>query len=72
MELETTKEALPTGSKRGGGVARNSVDYWLAKKELPPRDGTDATTKLRREVAKARAAQDENTGKFTSQPFVGT
>lgn len=35
---KTAKEAMPSDSKRSGNQGRDSVEYWLAKGELPPAD----------------------------------
>lgn len=56
-ELTRTAEATPTG-KRTGGVATDSVDYWLSKpiEEVPQ--------EKRREVVKAKREREANKGKF--------
>lgn len=60
-EKKTTEEALPQGgAKRGSNPSRTSVDYWLAKGELPPPDQVD----LRRKVVNERMKRESNTSKF--------
>ena len=36
-DKRTVETALPSGSKRSSGAARDSTDYWLAKGEMPDR-----------------------------------
>jgi hypothetical protein len=63
-EKKSTEEALPKGgSTRGSNPSRNSVDYWLAKGELPPADQVD----LRRKVVNERMKREANTSKFGGQ-----
>lgn len=57
-ELKRTSDATPTGNKRTGQSARDSVDYWIAKGELP----TD--TELRRKVVNARMKKAESKSVF--------
>jgi hypothetical protein len=56
-EITKTQEATPAG-KRTGGVATDSVDYWLSKpfEEVP--------ANKRREVLNAKLAREQNRGKF--------
>lgn len=53
-ELKKTAEATPTGSKRSGQSARDSVEYWVAKGELPP----VSEPELRRKVVNARMKKE--------------
>jgi hypothetical protein len=64
-EVAASKAALPDGSGRSGQTTRDTVDYWLAKGELPPADQVE----LRRKVvnAKIKAAQKSH---FTDHPVV--
>lgn len=52
-----TSEAIPRGN-RSGGVATDSVEYWLSKpfEEVP--------VSMRREVVNAKVAREKNQGKF--------
>lgn len=56
-ELSKTQEAIPSG-KRSGGVATDSVEYWMGKPiEEVPAD-------KRRAVVNAKLEQEKNKGKF--------
>lgn len=56
-EINKTSEATPTG-KRSGGVATDSVDYWLTKPiEEVPKD-------MRPKVVNAKLAQSNSKGVF--------
>lgn len=57
-ELKTTEDALPKGSKRTGQSGQDSVEYWLAKGELP----TDRD--LRQKVVNARIEKEKNKNVF--------
>jgi predicted nuclease with TOPRIM domain len=50
-DIEQTSRAIPSNSKRTGQSSVNTVDYWLAKGELPPADMPD----LRKEYVNAKA-----------------
>lgn len=65
-EAKAVKDATPSGSKRSGTSARDSVDYWLAKGELPPTD----QVQLRRDVVNARMKKETSGNKFSSNPVV--
>lgn len=65
-DAKASKEALPSGSKRSGQVARDSVEYWLAKGELPPPDQRELRTK----VVNARIKQQQDQSTFTDNPVV--
>jgi hypothetical protein len=68
LEMEATKSATPSGTKRVGGTARDEVEYWIQKGQLPPR--TPENTDLRRKVVAALVKTSENKTKFSSQPIV--
>lgn len=57
---KSVKEALPQGSKRAGGAARDTVEYWISKGELPP----VAEVELRRKVVNAKLQAKKNSGMF--------
>ena len=59
-DLERTSEAVPSGSKRAGQTATDTVEYWLAKGEMPPRD----QPKLRQDYVNAKMSKDANSKKF--------
>jgi hypothetical protein len=64
-ELAAAQQATPSSTKRAGSNARDSVDYWMAKGELPPADQAD----LRRKVVNARMKVDTDGSKFTDSPI---
>jgi hypothetical protein len=57
-ELEKTNSAMDTKSKRGSQSASNSVDYWIAKGELPE------DRELRSKVIAERRKQDSKGNPF--------
>ena len=59
-EVQTTTNAIPSNSKRTGQSSIDTVDYWLAKGELPPADQVD----LRRKVVNAKASRSESKKMF--------
>lgn len=61
-EARASKEALPTGSKRAQQSGANSVDYWIAKGELPPR--TPENKQLRIDIINARMKKGRTGGSF--------
>lgn len=65
-EQKQADEAVPKGTNRSGQGGANSVEYWIQKGELPPKD----QTKLRREVVNARMQKEKNDNKFTSHSVV--
>ena len=65
-EAEAVKKATPSKSKRGTSNTRDSVEYWIAKGELPPADDIQ----LRRDVVNARMKKATEGSKFTSNSVV--
>jgi len=68
-DLRDTKQAqnaMPTKSGRSSMSTSDSVDYWIAKGELPPTDNPQ----LRREVVNARIKQEQSTSRFSDTPVV--
>jgi len=63
-DLKAEKEtalATPKGDKiRGGKSAQNTVEYWIAKGELPPAEQVE----LRRKVVAEKIRQDSTGNKF--------
>lgn len=59
-ELETSQNATPSGSKRTGNSAQDSVEYWLAKNEMPPA----GMTELRQQYVNAKMKKESNKGMF--------
>lgn len=56
----------PAGEGRQAPPARDTVDYWLAKGELPPADQPD----LRRKVVNAKIARQKGESQFSNTPVV--
>lgn len=65
-EAKATKEAIPSGSKRSASNARDTVEYWLAKGELPPYDQRE----LRHQVVQAKIKKAKQAEKFSSNPII--
>ena len=59
-ETKTTEQANPEGSKRSNNSTSDSVEYWIAKGELPPA----SEQQLRRDVVNARIKKDDSSGTF--------
>lgn len=66
QEKRQSKVAIPSGGKRTGGSPRDTVEYWLAKGELPPLE----QVKLRREVVRKKMEIGNNPSPFTDNPVV--
>lgn len=65
-EEKATEDALPRGTKRSSNTAKSSVEYWLAKGELPPA----SEVQLRREVVNAKMKQIESRSQFSDTPII--
>ncbi|RLF07589.1 MAG: hypothetical protein DRJ64_02680 [Thermoprotei archaeon] len=65
-EAKAVKDATPANSKRSATSTKSTVDYWLAKGELPPADQQE----LRRDVVNAKIKKETAESKFTSNPVV--
>jgi hypothetical protein len=61
-ESKASSDAVPKGSKRTGQSSKDSVDYWLAKGELP--ENTPENQELRRKVVNARYERESKSNKF--------
>ena len=67
-EERATKAATPSAKDgRQGSPARDTVEYWLAKGELPPADQRE----LRQKVVNAKIAKAKNGNVFSATPVVG-
>lgn len=67
-ENNKVADATPKGkNNRSGQSARDSVEYWIAKGELPPADQVE----LRRKVVNARIKSESSGNVFTNTPVVG-
>lgn len=70
-ELKTLREeaaadnATPHGTNRSGNASRDSVDYWIAKGELPPMEQSELRTK----VVNAKIAKEKSQSQFSSTPI---
>ena len=62
-DLEATAAATPSGSKRTGQSAQDSVEYWLAKGEMPPQ----GMTELRRAYVNAKMKKESSEKMFYNQ-----
>lgn len=65
-ENKATEEATPTGSKRSGQSARDTVDYWIAKGELPPWSERE----LRIKVVNAKIQKQQSKNMFSDNPVI--
>lgn len=61
---KASQDAIPKGSKRAGSSSKDSVDYWLAKGELP--ENTPENQDLRRQVVNAKYKRETSGNKFSS------
>lgn len=62
-------DAIPDKSDRSGNTSRNSVEYWIAKGELPP--NTPENRELRTKVVNAKLKKEKSGSVFTQNPVVG-
>lgn len=68
-EADASANAVPKGSKRSASSTKDSVDYWLAKDELP--ENTPENMELRRQVVNARYKRETSGSKFASSTTGG-
>lgn len=66
LEVQATKDATPSSSKRAPTSGKGSVDYWVNKGEMPPAD----QVQLRRDVLNARIAKSKQASQFAEQAVV--
>jgi len=59
-----TKDAIPNNSKRTGQSTRDSVEYWLAKGELPKDNPA-----LKIKVVNAKIAREKDKNQFSDNPI---
>lgn len=59
-ETRATSNAMPNGTKRSNNSSVDTVEYWIAKNELPP----VSEVELRRKVVNARLKKDQSKGVF--------
>lgn len=55
-----TANATPTGNRRSNNSSTDTVEYWIAKGDLPPASEVE----LRRKVVNARMKKEESRGQF--------
>lgn len=65
-DARLVKQAVPNGTARSNFNARDSVEYWIAKGEMPPSDNVQ----LSRDVLNARLKKEKNTNAFSSNPII--
>lgn len=65
-ESKAVANAIPEGSGRSSSSARDSVEYWVAKGELPPPSEVD----LRRKVVNAKLKKEKDRNKFADIPVI--
>jgi len=59
-ETKSTINATPAGGKRSNNSSVDTVEYWIAKNDLPPASEVE----LRRKVVNARMKKEESKGQF--------
>jgi len=64
-EDKTAEDAIPSSSKRSSNSNRNSVDYWLAKGEMPPA----GESKLRQDYVNAKINKARTSSQFSDNPI---
>lgn len=67
-DARLVRQAVPSGTARANNNPRDSVEYWIAKGEMPPAD----QTQLARDVLNARIKRETSNAKFTDNPIVQT
>lgn len=60
-----TKGSMPKGGGKGGGGASDSVDYWIAKDELPE------DQELAEKVIEAKMKKQKSKNQFSDTMYVG-
>lgn len=65
-EERMVQNAIPSSQRRAPAILKNTVDYWLAKGELPPMD----QVQLRRDVLNERINRERQKSKFTDNPVI--
>lgn len=69
-DAKAAADATPGKSGRQGNSASNTVEYWMAKGELPP--NTPENRELRQKVVNARLAAERAKSEFTDNPVAGS
>lgn len=63
-DLKATEDATPEGKNRSGASAKDTVDYWISKGELPKNNPA-----LRIKVVNAKIAAAKNVHQFSDNPI---
>ena len=64
-DKKTVEDAIPSDKKRSGSSTKDSVDYWIAKGELPPANQPE----LRQKVVNAKIAKEKSGSQFSHNPI---
>ena len=64
-EEKNAQDAIPSNSKRSMNSNRNTVEYWIAKGEMPPA----SETKLRQDYVNAKISKSKMTNMFSDNPI---
>lgn len=64
-EERASKDAVPNGSKRSQQTAKDDVEYWISKGELPKDNPT-----LRQKVVNERITRERNKNTFSSNAII--
>jgi hypothetical protein len=60
---KAAKAAMPTGGRGAGGSAKDSVEYYLSKNEMPP----EGKTELRRQYVNERYKREKSVSHFSNR-----
>lgn len=66
-EDKMSDDATPKSNNRATSQNRNTVEYWLAKGEMPPM----SEPKLRQDYVNARISKEKSRSQFSETPIVG-
>jgi hypothetical protein len=66
-EDKMSEEATPKSNNRANSQNRNTVDYWLAKGEMPP----ISEPKLRQDYVNAKISREKSRSQFSDNPVIG-
>jgi len=64
-EEKNAQDAIPSNSKRSMNSNRDSVEYWIAKGEMPPA----SETKLRQAYVNAKISKSKTSNMFSDNPI---
>lgn len=66
-EDKMSEDATPKSNNRANSQNRNTVDYWLAKGEMPP----ISEPKLRQDYVNAKISREKSRSQFSDNPVIG-